>query len=85
VHHKAYGACHKRRPSKLQTETLYGTAFVFGKTGVRNCTDKIDILSTYLTLFPPIHDTYIYELINEDKQAILYDALPHYYLKNIGS
>jgi hypothetical protein len=54
-----------------------------GKTGVRNFCDRIDILYTSLPVFPPIHDTRMNKLTNDVKQAMLYDTLPHYYLKNM--
>jgi hypothetical protein len=44
--------------------------------GVRVFLDRIDVLSTYLPLFPPIlHVTY-QELINQEKQLMIFDALP---------
>jgi hypothetical protein len=53
-----------------------------GKTGVRNFCDRIDILSTYLPLFPPIHGIRYNEMRDDEKQAIMHDVLPHYYIKN---
>jgi hypothetical protein len=53
------------------------------QTGVRNFVDVIEILFTYLPLFPLIWNECMAELTQQDKQAILYDALPHYYIKKI--
>jgi hypothetical protein len=50
------------------------------KTGVRNFTDRLEILSTYLPLFTPVRNTLISELTDIQKSEILYDALPHYYI-----
>jgi hypothetical protein len=54
-----------------------------GKTGVRSFCDRIEILSSYLPFFPPIRGIIYIALIYDDKQEILYDALPPYYIKKI--
>jgi hypothetical protein len=51
--------------------------FLGKHTGVRNFMDRIDILSTYLPLFPPIRSERMGELTDHEKQAIIYDALPN--------
>jgi hypothetical protein len=45
--------------------------------------DHLDILSTYLPLFPPMKGEVIKELSDRKKATILYDALPNYYIKKI--
>jgi hypothetical protein len=45
--------------------------------------DRIDILSTYLPLLPPMKGEVLKELSDWQKSTILYDALPYYYIKKI--
>jgi hypothetical protein len=45
--------------------------------------DRLDILSTYLSLFPPTKGEVLKELSDRQKATILYDALPNYYIKKI--
>jgi hypothetical protein len=45
--------------------------------------DRLDILSTYLPLFPPMKGEVLKELNDRNKSTILYDALPHYYIKKM--
>jgi hypothetical protein len=45
--------------------------------------DRIGILSTYLPLFSPVKGELFKELSNRQKATILYDALPHYYIKKM--
>jgi hypothetical protein len=45
--------------------------------------DRLDILSTYLPLFPPIKGELLKELSDSQKATILYDALPNYYIKKM--
>jgi hypothetical protein len=45
--------------------------------------DCLDILSTYLPLFPPMKGEVLKELSDRQKNTILYDALPHYYIKKM--
>jgi hypothetical protein len=52
-------------------------------TGIRNFMDRLDILSTYLPLFPPMKGEILKELSDWQKATILYDALPHYYIKKM--
>jgi hypothetical protein len=44
--------------------------------GVRAFLDRIDVLSTCLPLFPPILNVAYQELTNQEKQRMLFDALP---------
>jgi hypothetical protein len=48
--------------------------------GVRAFLDRIDVLSTYLPLFPPILNVTYQELTNQEKQLMLFDALPKDYI-----
>jgi hypothetical protein len=48
--------------------------------GVRAFLDRIDVLSTYLPLFPPILNGTYQELANQEKQHMIFDALPKYYI-----
>jgi hypothetical protein len=52
------------------------------QTGILDFMDRLDILSTYLSLFPPLGYKVMLELTDSQKATILYDALPHYYIKN---
>jgi hypothetical protein len=49
-------------------------------TGIRVFMDRLDILSTYLPLFPPMKGEVLKELSDNQKYTILYDALPSYYI-----
>jgi hypothetical protein len=42
---------------------------------------RLDILSTYLPIFPPMKGEVLKELSDQHKATILYDALPYYYIK----
>jgi hypothetical protein len=48
--------------------------------GVRAFLDQIDVLPTYLPLFPPILNVTYQELTNQEKQLMLFDALPKDYI-----
>jgi hypothetical protein len=48
--------------------------------GVRAFLDRIAVLSTYLPLFPPILNVTYQELTHQEKQLILFDALPKEYI-----
>jgi hypothetical protein len=50
-------------------------------TGIRVFMDRLDILSTYLPLFPPMNGEVLKELSDNQKANILYDTLPKYYIK----
>jgi hypothetical protein len=50
-------------------------------TGIWNFMDRLDILSTYLPLFLPLKGEVLKELSDRQKATILYDELPHYYIK----
>jgi hypothetical protein len=52
-------------------------------TGIRVFMDRLDILSTYLPLFPPMKGEVLKELSDNQKATILYDALPNYYIKKM--
>jgi hypothetical protein len=56
--------------------------FIGNHTGTRVFMDCLDILSTYLPLFPPRKGEVPKELSDNRKYTILYDALPNYYIKN---
>jgi hypothetical protein len=47
-------------------------------TGIQHFMDRLDILSIYLPLFPPMKGEVLKELRNRHKDTIVYDALPHY-------
>jgi hypothetical protein len=57
--------------------------FIGKNTGVRVFMDWLDILSTYLPLFPPMKGELLKELSDSQKATILYDALPNYYIKKM--
>jgi hypothetical protein len=44
---------------------------------------RLDTLSTYLPLFPPIKGELLKELSDSQKSTILYDALPNYNIKKM--
>jgi hypothetical protein len=48
--------------------------------GVGAFLDRIDVLSTYLPLCPPILNVSYQELTNQEKQCMLFDALPKDYI-----
>jgi hypothetical protein len=48
--------------------------------GVRAFLDRIDVLSTYLLLFPPILNVTYQELTNQEKQLMIFDAFPKDYI-----
>jgi hypothetical protein len=52
-------------------------------TGVRVFMDLLEILSTYLPLFPPMKGEVLKELSDNQKATILYGALPNYYINKI--
>jgi hypothetical protein len=52
-------------------------------TGIRIFMDNLDIVLTYLPLFPPMKGEVRKELSNRQKFTILYDELPHYYIKKM--
>jgi hypothetical protein len=43
--------------------------------------DRLDILSTYLPLFPPMKGEVLKEISDQQKDTILYDVLPNNYIK----
>jgi hypothetical protein len=57
--------------------------FIGKNTNVRVFMDRLDILSTYLPLFPPMKGELLKELSDSQKSTILYDALPNYYIKKM--
>jgi hypothetical protein len=52
-------------------------------SGIRVFMDRLDILSAYLPLFPPMKGEVLKELSDNKKATILYDALPNYYIKKM--
>jgi hypothetical protein len=52
-------------------------------TGIRVFMDRLDILSTYLPLFPPRKDEVLQEISDNQKGTILDDALPNYCIKKM--
>jgi hypothetical protein len=48
--------------------------------GVRDSLDRIDVVSTYLPLFPPIFNVTYQELTNQEKQLMLFGAPPREYI-----
>jgi hypothetical protein len=52
-------------------------------TGIRVFMDRLDILSTYLPLLPPMKGEVLKELSDNKKATILYDALQNYYIKKM--
>jgi hypothetical protein len=52
-------------------------------TSIQIFMDRLDILLTYLPLFPPMKGEVLREFIDRKKSTILYDALPNYYIKNM--
>jgi hypothetical protein len=57
--------------------------FIGKNTDVQVFMDRLDILSTYLPLFPPMKGELLKELSDSKKATILYDALPSYYIKKM--
>jgi hypothetical protein len=57
--------------------------FIGKHTGIRVFTDHLDILSTYLPLFPTTKGEVMKELSDNKKATILYDALPNYFIKKM--
>jgi hypothetical protein len=57
--------------------------FIGKNTGVRVFMERLDILSTYLPLFPPMKGELLKELSDNQKATIFYDALPNYYIKRM--
>jgi hypothetical protein len=58
--------------------------FIGKNTGVRVFMYRLNILSTYLPLFPPMKGEVLKELSDNQKATILYDALPNYYINKRG-
>jgi hypothetical protein len=52
-------------------------------TGIRIFMDCLDILSTYLPLFPPVKVGVLKELSYWQKSTIVYDVTPYYYIKKM--
>jgi hypothetical protein len=57
--------------------------FIGKHTGIRLFMDRLDILSTYLPLFPPMKGELLKEISDNKKATILYNALPNYYIKKM--
>jgi hypothetical protein len=61
-----------------QTRYMESHLFIGKNTGVRVFMDQLDIVWTYLPLFPPMKGELLKELSDIQKSTILYDALPNY-------
>jgi hypothetical protein len=63
----------------------YTERFLFiGKhTGIRVFMNRLDILLTYLPLFPPMKGELMKELSDNKKSTILYDALTNYNIRKM--
>jgi hypothetical protein len=57
----------------MEQNIFIGSHYIGG--GVRAFLDHIDVLSNYLPLFPPILNVIYQELINQENQLMLFDAL----------
>jgi hypothetical protein len=66
-----------------QVRSIEHYLWIGKNTGVRNFMDSLDIVSTYLPLFPPLKGEVFKELSDRQKATILYDALPYYYIKKM--
>jgi hypothetical protein len=66
-----------------QTRYMEHHLFIGKTTGVHVFMDRLDILSIYLPLFPPMKGELLKELSDSQKATILYDALPNYYIKKM--
>jgi hypothetical protein len=54
--------------------------FIVKHTCIRVFMDRLDILSTYLPLFPPMKGEVLTQLSDNKKATILYDAITNYYI-----
>jgi hypothetical protein len=61
-----------------QTRYMERHLFIGKNNGVRVLMDRLDILSTYLPLFPPMKGELPKELRDSQKSTVLYYALPKY-------
>jgi hypothetical protein len=57
--------------------------FIQKHTCIQVFMDRLDIISTYLPLFPPMKGEVLKELSDNQKATILYDAIPNYYIKKM--
>jgi hypothetical protein len=57
--------------------------FIGKDTGIRVFMDRLNILSTYLPLFPPMKSEVLKEISDNQKATIFYDALLNYYIKKM--
>jgi hypothetical protein len=57
--------------------------FIGKNTGIRVFMDRLDILLTYLPLFPPMKGEVLKEISDNQKANILYNALLNYYIKKM--
>jgi hypothetical protein len=71
------------RSGSKQIRYMERYLFIGKNTGIRVFMDLLDILSTYLPLFPLMKGEVFKELSDNKKDTILYDALPNYYIKNM--
>jgi hypothetical protein len=57
--------------------------FIGKHTGIRVFMHRLDILSTYMPLSPPMKGEVLKELSDNQKANIVYDALTNYYIKKM--
>jgi hypothetical protein len=69
-----------RRAGFKQVRYIESYRLIGKNTGIWNFIDRFDILLSYLPLFPPMKGEVLKELSDIQKDNILYDALPHYYI-----
>jgi hypothetical protein len=69
-----FGSYQKRHPLQY---------LFIGKVGVRTFCERLDILSNYITLFPPHENVRFAVLTPLECQAILHDALPPRYIRKM--
>jgi hypothetical protein len=72
-------------PRAVFKQVRYMECFLWiGKnTGIRIFMDRLDILLTYLPLFPPMKGELLKELSDGQKSTVLYGALTKYYIKKM--
>jgi hypothetical protein len=83
-YHEVDNTCFERSRAGFKQVRYIECYIWIGKhTGIQNFMDCLDILLTYMPLFPPMKGELLKELRNQQKATILYDALPHYYIKKM--
>jgi hypothetical protein len=66
-----------------QVRYLERFLWIGNNNGIQFFMDHLDILSTYLPLFPPMKVEVLKEISGRQKANIFCDALPHYYIKKM--